>query len=142
MEGWDRVRWIATLRRPAVVRSADLAQDVRATAIAAGMRETIERASERLAGSPIEDEFQMLARPFGDVRTAVELFDVLWEHHRNVQRGKPPNGKRPWFEETADGALVVRPPYRLEETGVRDDYVHPYRLTAVASFLDDLDGGA
>lgn len=141
-EGWDRLRALATLRRPSVIRPADVSHDQRVTEIASGLRETIERARDGLAESPIEGQFELLARRFGDVRTGADLFAVLWEHHRDVQRGKPPEGKRPWFEETADGALVVRPPYRLEEASVREEFVHPYRLSSVASFIDDLEGGA
>jgi hypothetical protein len=55
-----------------------------------------------------------------------------------VQKGKPPAGKRPWFEATTGGGLIVRPRYRLDDVPVREDYVHPYRLYSVASFLDDL----
>lgn len=141
-ESWDRLRHLATLRRPSVVRPGDMDHDERASQIAAGLRDAIGRAREGLAESPIDAEFQGLAQRFGDVRTGADLFAVLWEHHRDVQRDKPPEGKRPWFEETADGALVVRPAYRLEEATVREEFVHPYRLSSVASFIDDLEGAA
>jgi hypothetical protein len=141
-EGWDRLRLLATLRRPSVVRTADMEADERVRQIASGCRPAIERARDALAGSPIESDFERLARRFGDVRTGSDLFAVIWEHHQEVQRGKPPEGKRPWFEETADGGLVVRPAYRVEEAPVREEYVHPYRIASVAAFIEDLGGGA
>jgi hypothetical protein len=141
-ESWDRLRLLATLRRPSVVRPADMEADERVRQIASGCRPAIERARDALAESPIESDFERLARRFGDVRTGSDLFADLWEHHQEVQRGKPPEGKRPWFEETADGGLVVRPAYRVEEAPVREEYVHPYRIASVAAFIDDLGGGA
>jgi hypothetical protein len=141
-EAWDRLRLLATVRRPSLVRPTDIVPDERVREIAGGCRPAIEQARDALAESPIEVDFERLPRRFGDVRTGADLFAVLWEHHQEVQRGKPPEGKRPWFEETADGGLVVRPAYRLDEAPVREEYVHPYRIASVAAFIDDLDGAA
>jgi hypothetical protein len=140
-ESWDRLRHLSTLRQPSVIGPGDTDRDPRTTEIAALLRPAVERAREALRDSPIASDFETMGRKFGDVRTGAELFAVLWEHHRDVQARKPPEGKRPWLEETAEGFLVLRPPYRLDEAPVREEYVHPYRLTSVGSFIDDLAGG-
>lgn len=141
-ESWDRLRYLSTVRGAALVRPEDLARDPRSAEIAGLLRPAIERAREALAISPVAAEFEDLVHQFGDVGSGPELFARLWERHRDVQRAKPPEGKRPWFDEVADGGLIVRPPYRLEGAPVREEFVHPYRLFAVASFNDDLWGAA
>jgi hypothetical protein len=141
-EAWDRLRYLSTIRRPSVVQAEDVARDARSAEIARMLGAAIEKARDALAESPIAADFEALARQFGEVRTGQDLFHALWTHHREVQRRKPPEGKRPWFEETADGALVVRPPYRADEVPPREEYVHPYRLFSVSSFIDDLWGAA
>lgn len=141
-EAWDRLRYLSTIQRPSVIRVDEVAGDGRSNEIARLLGGAIERARESLDGSPVDRDFDALVRQFGEVRSAGDLFHVLWTHHRAVQHDKPPDGKRPWFEETADGALVVRPPYRADSAPQREEYVHPYRLFAVTSFLDDLEGGA
>jgi hypothetical protein len=109
--------------------------------LARTLPEAIQRAHPTLSTSSIAAEFDELIRPFGELRTGADLVDALWTHHVSVQRDKPPEGKRPWFEATKDGGLVVRPPYRVDEdVPSREWFVHPYRLVAVASFLDDLWG--
>ena len=47
---------------------------------------------------------------FAIPRSPTELVEVMMAHHETVQAGKPPNGKRPWFEPLNEG-WVVRTPY-------------------------------
>jgi hypothetical protein len=140
-EAWDHVRRLATLARPAVLRASEVGSDPRLGMLARTLPEAIQRARPTLGTSSIAAEFDQLIRPFGELRTGADLVDALWTHHVSVQGDKPPEGKRPWFEATKDGGLVVRPPYRVDEdVPPREWFVHPYRLVAVASFLDDLWG--
>jgi hypothetical protein len=142
-EAWDQLRRLATVSRPAVLRASDAASGSRLTALAQMIPPAIDRARQALAESPIAGEFDTLAQAFAEVRTGTELFEVIWSHHLEIQGGKPPEGKRPWFEAMGDGGLVIRPPYRAEEdVPPREWFVHPYRLIAVASFVDDLWGAA
>ena len=135
----DRLRYLSTIRRPALIRDHDLERDEPTSKLAARIHQSIDHARESLRGSPVEDEFENIGRNFDEVRTGAELFHALWDHHVQIQGGKPPEGKRPWFEEMADGGLMVRPPYRLdEEPEPREEYVHPYRLFAVESFIRDI----
>jgi hypothetical protein len=71
--------------------------------------------------------------------SAAEWADRLIEHHRKIQRQKPPNGKNPWFERFDDGSLIIRPDYRTDRTGTHDDsYVHLYRTESLWQFARDL----
>jgi len=79
---------------------------------------------------------------FGDLteRCAAEEWATrLMEHHRRIQRLKPPDGKNPWIERFDDGGFVVRPLYRRDEPGQRDaGYQHAYRTFSLWSFAQDL----
>jgi hypothetical protein len=76
---------------------------------------------------------------FDGVRTAGDLFDAVLTHHEHVQRDKPPNGKRPWFERGLRGRVLVRSGYALHEPpGEEGGYVHEYRIPTFSGFLADL----
>ncbi|HOI55907.1 MAG TPA: hypothetical protein PLP01_11705 [Phycisphaerae bacterium] len=63
----------------------------------------------------------------------------LIDHHLRIQRGKLPNGKKPWIDRYDDGGLVLQPAYRVEKGGRHDrSYVHGYRTQPLTSFLADL----
>jgi hypothetical protein len=139
-EAFDRLRYLSTSRRPSLLVSQDLNRDSRTEEIATSLKDRVRQARYALTDSPIASEFDLLANKFEAVRNASDLFHVLWDHHFAVQKAKPPEGKRPWFEQTTDGGLLIRPPYRLEDAWVREEYVHPYRLSSVVSFINDLFG--
>jgi hypothetical protein len=68
-----------------------------------------------------------------------DLFASLLERHAQVQRAKPPEGKREWFERGQDGSIFVRVPYRLDERPeFTTDWNRPYRIRAIRSFCADL----
>jgi len=100
----------------------------------------------RVAGALLDDappqaqrEFAALARFFDDADSGESLFEALLARHAHIQRAKPPEGKREWFERAADGSLFVRPLYRLDEPPrERDDWSRPYRMHTVMSFCRDL----
>jgi hypothetical protein len=107
------------------------------------------------AASMVPDLFEQLLDaldPYGQVIRFQESFqgiaerqppeawvESLLEHHRRVQRGKPPNGKAPWFERFDDGTYLIRPAYLRDEPGLhQDEYVHFYRTGPLFSFARDL----
>lgn len=102
----------------------------------------LDAALQRLADSPapIPDMFDRIAASFQNVSTASGLFEALLKRHSDVQKAKPPQGKREWFERATDDRVMVRPQYRQDEPPSADPYWRrPYRLrTAVRSFCDDL----
>ena len=138
-EVWDRLRYLSTVRS-SVVRLDDLDRDERIQDLARGVGDAIDPVRGALAASPVSVEFEELARRFQGTRRPPDLTRAVWDQHVDVQHGKPPDGKRQWFEQTSDGGLIVRPAYRLEKAPPREEFIHPYRLLAVASFLEDLAG--
>jgi hypothetical protein len=76
---------------------------------------------------------------FERVRTGADLFDAVLEYHEQVQKEKPPNGKRSWFERAPRGRVVVRSGYLLPELSkYQAGYVHEYRIPTFSRFLGDL----
>jgi hypothetical protein len=76
---------------------------------------------------------------FGGVKNTGDLFEAVLDHHEHVQREKPPNGKRPWFERAPRGRVVVRSGYTLSEPPQeKGGYVHEYRIPTFSGFLADL----
>jgi hypothetical protein len=76
---------------------------------------------------------------FESVRTTADLFDAILDYHEQVQRAKPPSGKRPWFERSRSGKVVLRAGYFLatQPDGL-GRYVHEYRVPTFSGFLADL----
>jgi hypothetical protein len=75
----------------------------------------------------------------GEPRTATEFAHRLLVHHEEVQRAKPPNGKRPWFDTFGDGRVAVRPAYEIDKFEPHEDaYVHAYRTRPIWDFAHDL----
>lgn len=79
---------------------------------------------------------------FSDVAEKLPVLnwvECLLEHHRKIQRNKPPNGKSPWFERFDDGTYMIRPGY-LRSTGGKhnNEYVHYFRTNSLWSFAKDM----
>ncbi len=93
--------------------------------------------------------FQEAFLEFGDSLPPESWVNTLMEHHKRVQKGKPPAGKAPWVERFDDGAYMIRPAYRNQytfdqENGLDEEldeevkYVHRYRTKSLWSFALDL----
>lgn len=110
----------------------------------------VKRAAEKIP--PLFGELLEMLEPFGetlrfqdgfsDVAEKIPLagwVEGLLQHHRRIQRQKPPNGKAPWFERFDDGSYIIRPGY-VRSTGGQYDaaYVHKYRTRPLWSFSVDL----
>lgn len=81
------------------------------------------------------DRFEPLSQP----SSPKDWVAALLEHHRTVQKNKPPAGKAPWFDLFDDGGCIIRPGYVRDEGGRHDDsYVHDYRVEPLWSFARDL----
>lgn len=75
----------------------------------------------------------------GEPVNASEFAAHLLAHHERVQRAKPPNGKRPWFDTFGDGRIGIRPAYEPKEFAPAEgEYVHAYRTRPIWSFAIDL----
>jgi hypothetical protein len=95
------------------------------------------RAAERMAAIGAEGGLEERLGEFAIPRSATGLVELLLKHHERVQAGKPPNGKRPWFEPLRNG-WVVRGPYgTAEQPELGPWFVHPVRVAALRRFLED-----
>lgn|GEM_PF-752199 len=75
---------------------------------------------------------------FADVSSTTDFIELLMSHHTSIQRNKAPHGKRAWLEEASHG-WAVRPLFSVSEKPERlVTFVHPYRLRAIANFLEDI----
>jgi len=94
---------------------------------------------DRLGAFDLAAKYQVSFAAFGERSSVADWVARLLDHHREVQRHKPPDGKNPWFERFDDGRVMVRPGYLRSEGGRGDDeYVHGYRTRPLWSFAKDL----
>ncbi len=98
-----------------------------------------ETAREMLLEYDLALRFQESFEAFAESRPAADWASCLLDHHRKVQRHKPPNGKAPWFERFDDGTYMIRAGYVRDKPHVHEnEYVHMYRSNALFSFAQDL----
>lgn len=80
--------------------------------------------------------FEGIFGEFYDKHDPVSWVRVLLEHHRTVQRKKPPNGKNSWFEMYDGGNAYIRPGYYRHKPPEGDnEYVHMYRTNSLWEFM-------
>jgi hypothetical protein len=141
-DGFDWLRFLSSHAGAEAVTAGEFAR--RAVALrVTQLPDALRSAQEALEDTGREYAFTQIDAAFDGVRDAEALFHAMLARHEAVQRGKPPTGKRPWFERMNDGGAVVRPPYRLlEQPNPSARYVHGYRISNVAWLVDDLRGGA
>ena len=84
-------------------------------------------------------DFRTLFSPLAERQSSRQWVQGLMDHHRRVQKGKPPEGKQPWVEFFDDHTFRCRPLY-LREKPPRNDgsYVHLFRTNPLWSFASDL----
>lgn len=121
------------------VKPTDLAASPAVTQAASDLPDALRGAGDWLGplghGAELEQRLGHFAEPHPPVR----LVDTVLEHHERIQAGK--GGKRPWLERAGAG-FYVRSDYRTSEGGGQSgDYIHPYRVDALRSFIFDLNGG-
>lgn len=104
-----------------------------------GIKTQFKKAEESLANLGEAAKFSGNFVSLVESENPTEWVRTLLEHHIKVQNEKPPNGKRPWFEQFDDGSVFIRPMYKRDKGGMLDDsYVHFYRTTPLWSFSTDL----
>jgi hypothetical protein len=95
------------------------------------------RAAQQMAAIGAEANLEERLGEFAIPRSAKGLVELLLDHHERVQAGKPPQGKRSWFEPFRNG-WVVRGPYgTAEQPKLENGFVHPVRVAALRRFLED-----
>jgi hypothetical protein len=71
----------------------------------------------------------------GEANSPSSFAAKLLDHHASIQRAKPPNGKRAWFDQFGDERVAIRPGYVVNEfVPSPDNYVHTYRCQPLNSF--------
>ena len=97
------------------------------------------RAADALAPTGESPRFLATFQMLGEKLSAADWAERLMEHHRKVQKAKPPNGKLPWVDRYDDGGYRVRTGYVREKKGrVDGGYVHAYRLNTLWLFAQDM----
>jgi hypothetical protein len=140
MDAFDEIRW--RLSGCAAAASVDWLGEGRAVSAAVrDLRPLYRSAIEQLAkkdtvlGSRHERAFQWVLQ--ADCGPAV--VNGLLQHHQSIQKGKPPNGKRSWFDVFSNGRLAIRPGYRIENFEPQPtEFVHAYRTQPLWRFAEDL----
>jgi len=139
-DAFDIVRYLSTMAGARAITSQDFEEEVLSRRLSKGLPRALLRAEEvLLEESPeLQRTFGELARVFQRVANPLELFDAVLMRHNEVQKAKPPDGKRDWFERTPSGAAFVRTQYRLTEPVERTEHWNrPYRIDSARSFLAD-----
>jgi hypothetical protein len=142
-EAFDWIRFLSTHSRERPINADTFGAEIRTGVLARDIQSKLGAAEQALAASPlpVQKMFAELVRGFSAVRDSAEMFESVLSRHDEVQRAKPPEGKRSWFERSPDGATFVRVPYRLIDTPARErDWNRPYRIDTALSFLADLRG--
>lgn len=138
---FDLIRYLSSQNPTKALSARAYVSDRDVTRIAAQLPGLLEKSARAIEAAPpkVTQEFSLLERAFGSVKTVHNLYTAVLERHAQVQKEKPPEGKREWFEHAADGGVMVRTPFRLgERAALHDSWNRPYRLHALRSFCDDL----
>jgi len=111
--------------------------------VGAGLPARVEAARKRVLATPLllesEPGVQTICERYAGATTPQRMLAAALEHHTDAQHGKPPDGKRPWFERVRGDHIVARPQYLREAApDGRDSFVHDYRTESVTLFLRDL----
>jgi hypothetical protein len=139
--GFDWLRWLCSCAGARAVPRSEFAAQLEARRCAESLKAQIQAAQQCIDEAPpnLRSEFDELAGYFDTVTDVEGFYEALLDRHCEVQKAKPPGGKRSWFEQADNAGVFVRPPYRLEEPpAARNWWARPYRLGAVASFCQDL----
>lgn len=140
-DAFDYIRYLSTAAGARPITAADFSENAQVQRIHVAVPAAAQSAERALENAPLatQEMFGEIARAFYNVPQCADLFEAVLSRHSEVQRGKPPEGKRDWFERAADGKTFIRPPYQIQEPAAeRGEWNRPYRLRAAQSFLADL----
>jgi len=75
----------------------------------------------------------------GEANSPTSFAARLLDHHASIQKAKPPNGKRAWFDLFGDERVAIRPAYTVSGFAPAPEaYVHTYRCQPLTSFARQL----
>jgi hypothetical protein len=139
-DAFDEMRWRMTLERTPVtaewLAGGDALKRASQDSLAA-YEHALNQLSEIDPGLRARAERALLW--IGEANSPAAFAHQLLEHHGRIQRTKPPNGKRAWFDTFGDGRVAIRPAYTLNEFVPKPEiYVQAYRTQPIWSFACDL----
>ncbi len=140
-DAFSWLRYLASENPHHGVSAEEFLKHAPAEVLTRRLRIAIDRASENdILTEFWPERFDVFTR-LREVKRPCELLEMVIDHHREVQRLKPPDGKRAWVEESSRRRLMIRPAYRLEDPPPNNlPYVHEYRMPTLSRFLADLGG--
>lgn len=137
---FDLLRYMSTQNPTKALSARVYVSDAVVVKIAAQLPSLLEKVARALETAPQKaaQEFSLVESAFESVKTANDLYTAVLERHAHVQKEKPPEGKREWFEHAPNG-VMVRTQFRLtERPDIHDGWNRPYRLHSLRSFCSDL----
>lgn len=141
-DAFDWLRYLSTHSRSRALSRAEFTSVPEVIQAATGLRGRLQSAERLLDEAPqqAQNRFIELSNFFGYVHSADDLFEAVLRRHSFIQKNKPPEGKREWFEYAANGGVYVRSNYRLDQPPApRDWWPRPYRLLTARNFCNDMD---
>jgi hypothetical protein len=139
-DSFDWIRHISTSAGARAIGVGEFARNANVKRLLEKLPKAMHASDEAIANEPkqIEELYSAFVTSFGKVSSAEDLFESLLARHESVQRAKPPEGKRSWFERDPAGATIVRIQYRLPKPPSQNAWWRrPYRIDAARSFLTD-----
>lgn len=139
-EGFVLLQWLASKAGHGRVSADDLSAFASTSKYLARLPAAIERIRAHPSLLGWEGALERTLATFDHVKSGRDLFESLLDHHQLVQKEKPPNGKRSWFEGESKSRAVLRAAYFVDEVFPADEqgFVHEYRIPTFSRFLDDL----
>jgi hypothetical protein len=140
-DAFDWLRYLSTCSRTRALTRAEFTSVAEVIQVSAELTQRLQSVERLLNDAPqqAQERFTELSNFFGHVRNADDLFDAVLRRHSFIQKNKPPEGKREWFEHAANGGVYVRSDYKLDQPPApRDWWPRPYRLLTARNFCKDL----
>jgi hypothetical protein len=138
-DAFDWLRYLASENPQYGVSAGDFLKQAPVAELTRRLSLAIDVASENDVLTELWPERSEAFVRLREIHRPADLLGAVIDHHREVQRRKPPDSKRAWIEETSGQRLLVRATYRLERAPPSNlHYVHEYRLPTLSRFLADL----
>ncbi len=141
-DAFDWMRYLSTRSRTRPILRADFTSVPEVIKAAGELPARLQAIEQLIDNAPRQarERFSELTGFFAHVHTAEELFDSVLRRHAFIQKSKPPEGKREWFEHAANDGVYVRSNYRLDDAPAqRPSWPRPYRLLTAVNFRNDMD---
>ena len=138
-DAFNWLRYLASSNPQAGVTTKEFLENAPVDQLRLRLKSAIDEAAQDEILAQLWPERSEVFSRLQEIRSPSDLLPALISHHREVQRNKPPDGKRAWVEDSSHGRMLIRAAYRLEEPPADDlPYVHEYRCPTLSRFLADL----